>query len=68
MENIENEIKSYLALEGYNVAKIESALGMSRSTVYNTLSRKSTTFRLAEKIADKLGYDIVWVRRESGSK
>ena len=65
-----NEIKSYIVREGFTMAELVEKLadqyGWSTSVpnLSGKLRRDSLRYREAVELADALGYDIIWQRRE----
>ena len=72
--NIRNEIKSYMAREGVTmtevVRRMSSDYGWSASVpnLSDKLKRGSLRYSEVVELADALGYDIVWQKRESGGR
>ena len=72
--NIRNEIKSYMAREGVTmtevVRRMSSDYGWSASVpnLSEKLKRGSLRYSEVVELADALGYDIVWRKRESGGR
>lgn len=68
--NTRNEIKSYIAREGMTmsclVEKLSERYGWSASVpnLSDKLRRNSLRYREAVDLADVLGYDLVWRKRE----
>lgn len=68
--NTRNEIKSYIAREGMTmsrlVEKLSERYGWSASVpnLSDKLRRNSLRYREAVELADVLGYDLVWRKRE----
>ena len=67
-----NEIKSYIVRQGITmtelVEKLADQYGWSASVpnLSGKLRRDSLRYREAIELADVLGYDIIWKRRERG--
>lgn len=72
--NIRNEIKSYMAREGVTmtevVRRMSSDYGWSASVpnLSEKLKRGSLRYSEVVELADALGYDIVWRKRECGGR
>ncbi len=72
--DIRNEIKSYIVREGMTMAdlveKLADQYGWSASVpnLSGKLRRDSLRYREAVELADALGYDIIWQRREPYNK
>ena len=70
--NIRNEVKSYIAREGVTmtevVRRLSSDYGWSASipNLSDKLKRGSLRYSEAVEIADVLGYDIIWRKRDGG--
>ena len=68
--NIQREIKSYMAREGFSMRELVERLAIthkwskSLSNFSGKLQRGSLRYKEAEEVADVLGYDIVWIRRK----
>ncbi len=69
--NTRNEIKSYIAREGITMSRLVEKLaeqyGWSANVpnLSDKLRRNSLRYREVVELADVLGYDLVWVKRES---
>lgn len=59
-------IKAVLLDNDINMSKYADMLGMEYHAAANKLSRDNMSFKDAEKIADKLNCDIVFVNRDTG--
>ncbi len=72
--NIKNEIKSYIVREGVTMSEVVERLaneyGWSRSipNLSDKLRRGSLRYREAVELADILGYDLVWQKRNKVRK
>ncbi len=72
--NIKNEIKSYIIREGVTMSEVVERLaneyGWSRSipNLSDKLHRGSLRYREAVELADILGYDLVWQKRNKVRK
>lgn len=68
--NIQREIKSYMAREGFSMRELVERLAIthkwskSLSNFSGKLQRGSLRYKEAEEVADVLGYDIVWKKRK----
>ena len=62
--SIKNRIKSLVAQEDKKLKEIAPVVGKSLSSLSGQLKRSTMSFDDAEKIADFLGYDIVFVKRK----
>lgn len=68
--SVKNDIKSYIVKEGLTVAKVAEMLNDKNSTEYTRqnltkkINNESLRYTDAIDIADVLGYDIVWKKRE----
>ncbi|MBR0491300.1 MAG: LLM class flavin-dependent oxidoreductase [Clostridia bacterium] len=64
---IKNEVKSYIVKEGFTMKKIADLLDDEGRTTLQNLSNKLTrgTIKYSEikEIADILGYDIKWEKK-----
>ena len=67
--NIKNQIKAHIMFAGFTMAEVVDALSTeygwsdSLSNFSAKLGRGSLRYAEAVKIADILGYDIVWQKR-----
>ena len=72
--NIRNEIKAHIVQEGTTmgevVQKLAAVHGWSASVpnLSDKLKRGTLRYREAIELADVLGYDIVWQKREKGRR
>ncbi|MCD8148779.1 MAG: LLM class flavin-dependent oxidoreductase [Clostridiales bacterium] len=70
--DMRNEVKSYIVRQGMTMQDTVDLLADeygwsgSVSNLSNKLQRESLRYREAIQLADVLGYDIRWVRREGG--
>lgn len=68
--NLRNEIKSYIVRQGCTMQEVVDLLADeygwsgSASNLSNKLQRESLRYPEAVQLADVLGYEIVWKRRE----
>ena len=68
--NIQREIKSYIVREGLSMREIVERLVVTRrwrgslSNFSGKLQRGTLRYKVAEDVADVLGYDIVWIKRK----
>lgn len=69
--NIRNEIKSYVVASGFTFEKLAAELNArdenskaSQQSLSNKLSRGSIRYDECKQIADILGYEIVWKRKD----
>ena len=66
---LRNEIKAYIVREGMTMQEVVDRLAEeygwsnSVSNLSNKLQRESLRYRDAVQLADVLGYDLVWKRR-----
>ena len=71
---IRNEIKAYIVREGMTmtelVEKLANKYGLSESVpnFSGKLQRGSLRYREAVQLADVLGYDLIWQKREKGGR
>ena len=67
--NLRNEIKSYIVRSGYTMQEVVDRLSEdygwsdSVSNLSNKLQRESLRYVEAVRLADVLGYDLVWQKR-----
>mgnify|MGYP002572107394 FL=1 len=70
--NLRNEIRAYIVRRGMTMQEVVDLLSNeygwsgSASNLSNKLQRESLRYTEAVQLADALGYDIQWVRREDG--
>lgn len=57
-------LKGKLAENGLNVRKLAEQLNTSPENLHQKLKRGSISYDYAQEIADLLGYDIEWVKRQ----
>ena len=66
-KTIKNEVKSYIVKEGFTMKKIAGLLDKKSNVALQNLSNKLTrgTIKYSEikEIADILGYDIKWEKK-----
>ena len=68
--NLRNEIKSYIVRQGMTMQEVvdllhdEHGWSDSVSNLSNKLQRESLRYVEAVQLADALGYEIVWQRRQ----
>lgn len=71
MENIRNEIKSYMAASGWSLVDIVAKMNESRSeseqttpqNISNKLTRGTIKYSEVKEIAKIIGYDVVWEKQ-----
>lgn len=61
---LKNELKSYFVLSGMTMTDVAQKLGITQSALSQKITNESLRYKDAVKIADLLGYDIVWKRRD----
>ncbi len=67
---LRNEIKAYIVREGMTMQEVVDRLAEeydwsnSVSNLSNKLQRESLRYRDAVQLADVLGYDLVWQKRQ----
>lgn len=61
---VKNELKGYIAASGESMASLADKLGITRSAMTQKINNESLRYKDAVKIANLLGYDIVWKRRD----
>ena len=70
MDNIRNEIKSYIAASGWSLVDIVAKMNESRSeseqttpqNISNKLTRGTIKYSEVKEIAEILGFKITWVK------
>lgn len=71
MENIRNEIKSYIAASGWSLVDIVAKLNESREdsekttpqNISNKLTRGTIKYSEVKEIAEIIGFKVVWERQ-----
>lgn len=63
---IAKRLKAVMVLKGLAVNKVATDLGKAPQTFYNMLQRDVMKYSEVEKIADKIGCDIILRDRETG--
>ena len=71
MENIRNEIKSYMAASGWSLVDIVAKMNESRSeseqttpqNISNKLTRGTIKYSEVKEIAKIIGYNVVWEKQ-----
>lgn len=70
MGDIRNEIKSYIAKSGWTIVDIVKALNEKYGTdttsqnLSNKLTRGTIKYIEAKQIAEIIGFDIEWIKKE----
>lgn len=70
MENIRNEIKSYIAASGWSLVDIVAKMNDSRpadeqttpQNISNKLTRGTIKYSEVKEIAEIIGFKVVWVK------
>ena len=70
MDNIRNEIKSYIAASGWSLVDIVAKMNKSRSeseqttpqNISNKLTRGTIKYSEVKEIAEIIGFKIAWVK------
>lgn len=73
MDNIRNEIKSYIAASGWTLVDIVAKMNESRSeseqttpqNITNKLTRGTIKYSEVKEIAEIIGFKVVWKNRHS---
>lgn len=71
MENIRNEIKSYIAASGWSLVDIVAKMNESRSkseqttpqNISNKLTRGTIKYSEVKEIAEIIGFKVVWEKQ-----
>lgn len=71
MENIRNEIKSYIAASGWSLVDIVAKLNESREdsekttpqNISNKLTRGTIKYSEVKEIAEIIGFKVVWEKQ-----
>lgn len=72
LQNIRNEIKSYIAASGYTLVEIVNKMNESRAedekttpqNISNKLTRGTIKYSEVKEIADIIGFKITWEQIE----
>ncbi len=64
MNSLKEEVKYYIKKHGFLMKDIADELGISRENLTGKLKRETIRYTDIRKIADILGYDIVWKKRK----
>ena len=68
-KTIKNEVKSYIIKEGFTMKKIAGLLDeeckVALQNLSNKLSRGTIKYSEIKRIADILGYDIKWEKKNN---
>jgi len=70
MDNIRNEIKSYIAASGWSLVDIVAKMNEKRSeneqttpqNISNKLTRGTIKYSEVKEIAEIIGFKVVWVK------
>lgn len=71
MDNIRNEIKSYIAASGWTLVDIVAKMNESRSeseqttpqNITNKLTRETIKYSEVKEIAEIIGFKVVWEKQ-----
>jgi hypothetical protein len=71
MDNIRNEIKSYIAASGWSLVDIVAKMNESRAdsdkttpqNISNKLTRGTIKYSEVKEIAEIIGFKVVWEKR-----
>lgn len=71
MDNIRNEIKSYIAASGWTLVDIVAKMNESRSkseqttpqNITNKLTRGTIKYSEVKEIAETIGFKVVWEKQ-----
>ncbi len=62
--DIKNEIKAVIYESGHTLHQVAEALGISSTSLSNMLSRRSIRYDVAKQIADAIGYDLKFRKKD----
>ena len=62
--DIKNEIKAVIYESGNSLNEVASKLGLSSTNLSNMLSRRSIRYSLAKQIADAIGYELKFRKKD----
>jgi len=62
--DIKNEIKAVIYESGHSLNEVAAKLGISDTSLSNMLSRRSVRYTVAKQIADAIGYELKFRRKE----
>lgn len=69
--SIRNEVKSFIAKEGLTIVSVAESIdkkyntGMTSRNLGQKLARESIRYKELLQVADVLGYEIKWVKKET---
>ena len=61
--SIKNEVKYYILKRDREMSEIADKLGISLQNFSNKLRRETIQYRDVKRIAEMLGYEIVWKKK-----
>ena len=62
--SIRNDLKAYIISSGKTMIEVSELLGISQSSLSQQLSRESIKYSKVLELADVLGYEIIWKKKE----
>lgn len=62
--DIKNEIKAVIYESGFSLNQVAQALGLSDTSFSNMLSRRSIRYSLAKQVAEVIGYELKFRRKD----
>lgn len=65
MNSTENQIRKAMLEKGVKMKELAELLNTSSPNIIQKLSRNSIRYHEVEEIADLLGYDIIWKKRDN---
>ena len=67
MDNIDvkNEIKAVIYESGHSIKDVAEKMGMSTTNLSNMLSRRSIRYDIAKKLADVIGYELKFRKKQA---
>ncbi|MCT4686838.1 helix-turn-helix domain-containing protein [Vallitalea sp.] len=64
MGSIRKEIMYFIKKHDFKVKNVSKQLNITSQNFANKLTRETISYKDVKKIADMLGYDIVWRKRQ----
>lgn len=62
--DMKNEIKGYIAMSGETITSVAQKMGITQGALSQQINNESIKHKTLLQIADLLGYEIVWKRKE----
>jgi lambda repressor-like predicted transcriptional regulator len=62
--DIKNEIKAVIYESGHSLNEVAKKIGVSDTSLSNMLSRRSIRYSLAKEIAEAIGYELTFSKKD----